>query len=78
MIVSLKPVLKRPNIVPQRRNTVAVRKVFRVKNDLSLSDAVELTGKCLGAYVLFTSSLNWLFYRRINKSIEQSKKDNDK
>lgn len=36
---------------------------------------IELTGKFLGTFILFTSTLNWLHYRNIRKRYEENKKD---
>lgn len=57
-----------------RLNTRYMRKPIKA----SWEHGIELTGKMLGAYVLIHSSLNWLYYRRINKSIEESQKDKKK
>lgn len=53
--------LARPVARPVRRGRV----IMRPRADLH--PAVELTGKFLGLFVLFTSSLNWWVYRRIRK-----------
>ena len=35
------------------------------------ADMIETTGKFIGLFVLFTSSMNWWHYRRIRKSLEE-------
>ncbi|NBP66791.1 MAG: hypothetical protein EBU66_19350 [Bacteroidetes bacterium] len=71
MIVSLKP-----TFIPKNKckRMIYSNKRLKIKNQISLSDAAELTGKFLGAFVLFTSTLNWMMYRRINKQIEENDK----
>jgi hypothetical protein len=45
-----------------------------IKPRADIHPAVELTGKFLGLFVLFTSSMNWWTYRKIRKDHEDRKK----
>lgn len=38
---------------------------------MDLQEGVALTGKFLGLFVLFTSSMNWWVYRKIRKDNEK-------
>jgi hypothetical protein len=64
------------------RSTVPVQRPMRKRRHVAvrpradLHQAVELTGKFLGLFVLFTSSMNWWTYRKIRKSKED--KENKK
>lgn len=40
-----------------------------------MNQAVELTGKFLGSFVLFTASMNWWYYRRLRKDLEKKDKN---
>jgi hypothetical protein len=48
-----------------------VRRRVPVKPRADIHPAVELTGKFLGLFVLFTSSMNWWVYRKIRKDHEK-------
>ena len=61
------PPVARPR--PVRRRTVVTRA------GIDLQEGAALTGKFLGLFVLFTSSMNWWMYRRIRKDQENK---NDK
>jgi hypothetical protein len=50
-----------------------VRRRYVVKPRADIHPAVELTGKFLGLFVLFTSSMNWWHYRKIRKEHEKKK-----
>jgi hypothetical protein len=65
MLVQTRPVILKPP--PRRPRKVAVR--------ADLNQAIELTGKSIGLFVLFTTTMNWWFYRRIRKDVEEKKKD---
>jgi hypothetical protein len=56
-------ILTQPLPVVRRRQPLRVR---------ASADPVELAGKFLGLFVLFTSSMNWWFYKRTRE------KNNDK
>jgi hypothetical protein len=46
--------------------------VYRKK--VTRGDMVETTGKFLGLFVLFTSTANWWFYRRVREEKEKNTK----
>jgi len=50
-----------------------MRRVVRPKA-ITFQESVELTGKTIGLFVLFTSTLNWWFYRKVRKQIEDENK----
>jgi hypothetical protein len=50
-----------------------VRQRVLVRPRADIHPAVELTGKFLGLFVLFTSSMNWWTYRKIRKDRENKK-----
>lgn len=58
MLTLSRPVAPRP----VRRRTIVVRP--------RADSAIELTGKFLGLFVLFTSGMNWWVYRKIRKDHE--------
>lgn len=58
MLLVVKP---RPVAVVRRTNRVPV---VRVRSDVNWP---EVTGKYLGVFVLFTSSMNWWFYRTLTR-----------
>ena len=62
-------VLRSPPPVKVRR----ARSVVRPRADLN--PAIVLTGKYLGLFVLFTSSMNWWYYRRTREDVEKKRKD---
>ena len=49
------------------------RSVVRPRSDLN--QVFVLTGKYLGAFVLFTSSMNWWYYRRTREDAEKNRKN---
>lgn len=56
--------------VPPRR-PVRHRLVVRPRADWQ--EGIALTGKLLGSFVLFTSTMNWWFYRRTREDLEKNK-----
>ena len=60
--------MPRPIVRPVHR-PVAVRP----RAAIDLQEGVALTGKFLGLFVLFTSTMNWWTYRRIRKENEKKK-----
>lgn len=67
-MLRLAPPVARPVQRPARRPlTVSPRAA------IDLQEGVALTGKFLGLFVLFTSSMNWWTYRRIRKENEKKK-----
>lgn len=55
----------RPVVAPR---PVRRRTIVRPRADMNSS--IELTGKFIGLFVLFASSMNWWTYRRIRKDHE--------
>jgi len=53
--------LKRPRVKPT------------TKAALPFQQAVELTGKAIGLWVMFTTATNWWIYRKIRKENENKK-----
>lgn len=49
------------------RNKAKARKPLRVKNGVDPVELSKTVGKGLTLWVLFTSSLNWLYYRNKTK-----------
>jgi hypothetical protein len=47
-----------------------VRRRALVRPRADLNSAIELTGKFIGLFVLFTSTMNWWTYRKIRKDHE--------
>ena len=45
----------------------------RPRASVDLQEGVALTGKFLGLFVLFTSTMNWWTYRRIREENEKKK-----
>lgn len=62
-LVQLKPF--RPH-VPIRRRVVVPR--------ADANEVIILTGKFIGSFVLFTSSMNWWYYKRTREDAEKNKK----
>ena len=61
-------------LVTQPVRVYTHRPVFRRKPvRADWNEGVRLTGKYLGLFVLFTSTTNWWFYRKIRK--EKDSKD---
>ena len=56
-------------ILPRRRVSRSLPKA-----SIDWQESVALTGKGIGLFVLFTSSMNWWFYRKVRKDLE---KDDD-
>lgn len=52
---------------------VSMRRVVRPKA-ITFQEGVELTGKSIGLFVLFTSTMNWWFYRKVRKQVEDENK----
>jgi len=50
----------------------AVRPSVRVSASI---DPIELTGQAIGLWVLFTTTTNWWFYRKVRKEVEKNKDD---
>ena len=44
-----------------------------IKPRADLQEGIALTGKYLGLFVLFTSSMNWWYYKRIREEKEKDK-----
>ena len=61
MMISIRPPLVRP-----------VRKTKVIRSDLN--QGIALTGKFLGLFVLFTSSMNWWHYKRTREEREKDKR----
>ncbi len=57
----------RPLLRPTRRPLPAPRA------GIDVQESVALTGKFLGLFVLFTSSMNWWTFRRVRKENEKKK-----
>jgi hypothetical protein len=57
--------LARPIPRPVRGRTIVVRP------RADIQPVIELTGKFLGLFVLFTSSMNWWVYRKTRKDKER-------
>jgi hypothetical protein len=49
--------------------------VTRPRAAIDLQEGAALVGKGLGLFVLFTSSMNWWFYRRIREDVENKNKE---
>ena len=47
------------------------RRVATPKADLN--ESIAITGKFLGLFVLFTSSMNWWHYKRVREEREREK-----
>jgi hypothetical protein len=60
-----------PKVVPAFRPRPHSRRPVPVKAAI---DWPELTGKGLGLFVLFTSSMNWWFYKRVREDAEKNQK----
>lgn len=56
-----------PRVAPARPR----RLVVRPRADLQT--ASEVVGKGLGLFVLFTSTMNWWYYRRVREEAEKNK-----
>ena len=54
---------------PMRRPPA--RRVATPKADLN--ESIAITGKFLGLFVLFTSSMNWWHYKRVREEREREK-----
>jgi hypothetical protein len=63
MLIVTLPVrpMKRPRIRPV------------IKAEIPFQHAIELTGKAIGLWVMFTSATNWWVYRNIRKENENKK-----
>lgn len=60
--------LKTPKVVPAFRPRPPPRRApVPVKAAIDWQEGVALAGKGLGLFVLFTSSMNWWFYKRIRE-----------
>ena len=58
------------------RPVVSLRRPTRqrvVKPRVDMNQAIQLTGKYLGLFVLFTSSMNWWHYKRTREDAEKRK-----
>lgn len=56
------------------RPAVSLRRPIRqrvVKPRADMNQAIQLTGKYLGLFVLFTSSMNWWYYKRTREDAEK-------
>lgn len=53
-VVPVKPVRRRVQIAPRA----------------DMNEAIYLTGKFLGSFVLFTSTLNWWHYKRTRENLD--------
>ena len=60
-----------PKFVSVHRRPVPRSRV--VPKAISVQEGVELTGKFLGLFVLFTSSMNWWYYRRTREENQDPK-----
>ena len=61
---------------PRPRVPVRPRRVMmRPRAAIDLQEGAALVGKGLGLFVLFTSSMNWWFYRRVREEAENKNKD---
>jgi len=69
MIPEYVMLLVKPVVRPVRPKPFTVR-----PKAITFQESVELTGKSMGLFVLFTSTLNWWVYRRITKNIEDKNK----
>jgi hypothetical protein len=58
---------------PVRPVRVRTRRPIVPRAAIDLQEGVALTGKFVGLFVLFTSSMNWWAYRRIRKDREDKK-----
>ena len=71
------PIYRRPCSQKVHRQNPRTRQQPKVKCAIDFQKATELTGKFLGLFVLFTSSMNWYMYRRIRKETEKEKEKKD-
>lgn len=60
MLCANRPLVPRP-----------VRRRVITRASIDAQEAVVLTGKFVGLFVLFTSSMNWWTYRKIRKDKEK-------
>ena len=65
--VRIPAVCPRPRLQP-------IRRVRPVKASINWQDGISITGQYLGLFVLFTSSMNWWYYRRTREDIEKNQK----
>jgi hypothetical protein len=64
----------------QRPQPIVLRRPLKKKNPVHVRadvNGIELAGKCMGLFVLFTSTMNWWFYRRVRKEGEKKKPTDD-
>lgn len=47
------------------------QRVFKPRADMN--QAIQLTGKYIGLFVLFTSTMNWWYYKRTREDAEKRK-----
>ncbi len=60
---------------PPPRRSVHTRRLCPPRAAIDVQESAALVGKGLGLFVLFTSTMNWWFYRRTREDFE--KKDRD-
>jgi hypothetical protein len=60
-----------PNFGPRPR---PVRRPAPVRASMDWQEGVALAGKGLGLFVLFTSTMNWWFYKRTREEAEKKSK----
>lgn len=58
---------------PLRVTRTRPRHPVRTRAGIDFQEATALVGKGLGLFVLFTSSMNWWYYRRIREDAEKKK-----
>lgn len=61
-------------LAPPRPVIVRRRPVVVPKASIDVQEAAALTGKYLGLFVLFTSSMNWWYYKRVREDQERKRK----
>lgn len=63
--VTLRPPVRRPVRAPPTRPRAAI----------DIQEGAALVGKGLGLFVLFTSTMNWWYYRRTREDLEKRDRD---
>ena len=58
--------------VPMRPRPVVRRRTV-VKPRADVNQVIQFTGKYIGLFVLFTSSMNWWYYKRTREDVEKRK-----